>query len=309
MDRKAIAEYAVEHHGVFPQEYLSRVGVTPNTAARLVRSGEWQRLHEGVFIGATTPLSPEVRVTAALAAVPSAAIGLRTAAWVHGLSDGFSVLDLVVSVGGRTRLRGATIHQSALPDDDVVCRRGWRTTSLERTLIDLGKVESAGNLQRLMEDAVLTRRTTLSRIEAVFAARAACGRSGIARTRQVLEALDRSAPTGSVLEDRFLRMVRETGLPMPILQARFDWLDCGRARVDFWFPVARLIVELDGRRFHLRCAQFERDRRRDLLAAARGIRTIRLTHHQLTAERDEVVAALRAALASESRPSGAHLHR
>ena len=46
---------------------------------------------------------------------------------------------------------------------------GWRTTSLERTLIDLGKVESAGNLQRLMEDAVLTRRTTLSRIEAVFA--------------------------------------------------------------------------------------------------------------------------------------------
>ncbi len=139
MDRKAIAKYAVEHHGVFAQEYLSRVGVTPNTAARLVRSGEWQRLHEGVFIGATTPLSPEVRVTAALAAVPSAAIGLRTAAWVHGLSDGFSVLDLVVSVGGRTRLRGATIHQSALPDDDVVCRRGWRTTSLERTLIDLGK--------------------------------------------------------------------------------------------------------------------------------------------------------------------------
>lgn len=298
MDTARIANHARSHRGVFTQTFLETTGVDSSAAAREVRAGRWRRLHEGVFAAASTPDSPELLAEAALAALPTGALGLRAAAWVHdfGLSD--TTLEMAVPHFGRHRLTGVRIHQTQLPDAHVVRRRGWRVTSLERTLVDLGKVISADALQRCIEDQVAVRRTTLARVEALFGEVATRGRPGIARTRLVLARLDPTPPTESELEAMFWRLLVRRGLPLPERQVSFDWLGSGRGRVDFWYSDRRLIVELDGRRFHQRVAAFEADRRRDLVGLTRGIETVRITHRQLTNESAFVAGALRELLAA-----------
>lgn len=53
-------------------------------------------------------------------------------------------------------------------------------------------------------------------------------------------------------------------------------------RVDAVIPDWNLILEADGRAFHTKRADFERDRQRDNLAAAHGYRVMRFTHRALT---------------------------
>ncbi len=53
-------------------------------------------------------------------------------------------------------------------------------------------------------------------------------------------------------------------------------------RVDAVIPEWRLILEADGRAFHTKRADFERDRQRDNLAAAHGYRVMRFTYRALT---------------------------
>ena len=78
----------------------------------------------------------------------------------------------------------------------------------------------------------------------------------------------------------------------------FEWMGHERGRVDFWYPSHHLIVELDGRRFHMRAAAFERDRRRDQLALVNGARTVRFTHRQVSDDAEFVVTVVRSLLAA-----------
>ena len=60
---------------------------------------------------------------------------------------------------------------------------------------------------------------------------------GIARLRRILTQHTR---TDSDLERRFLRLVKQAGLPAPETQARVNG-----HRVDFYWPDLRLVVETD----------------------------------------------------------------
>lgn len=112
----------------------------------------------------------------------------------------------------------------------------------------------------------------------------------------VLERLDDEPPTESELEAMFWRLLERRRLQLPQRQASFDWLGDGAGRVDFWYPDHRLIVELDGRRFHLRVAAFEADRRRDQLGLMQGIATVRFSHRQVSTESPFVTTVMRSLL-------------
>jgi very-short-patch-repair endonuclease len=66
-------------------------------------------------------------------------------------------------------------------------------------------------------------------------------------------------------------------------------------RVDFVYPDARLIVEVDGRRFH-GPETFESDRRRDNAAQLVGWRVLRFTWRMVTEQPEYVVSSIRRAL-------------
>ncbi len=126
------------------------------------------------------------------------------------------------------------------------------------------------------------------------------GRRRLSTVRTILGAIDGQPPTESELEAMFVRLLERHRLPTPQRQVTFEWSEHESGRVDFWYPDRHLIVELDGRRFHLRNASFERDLRRGALALAHGERTVRFTHLQLTDDPNYVVRVLRSLLAESA---------
>ena len=98
--------------------------------------------------------------------------------------------------------------------------------------------------------------------------------------------------TRSEAEKRLRELVRSAGLPQPRMNVhRAGW------EVDAVWDDQRLVVEVDGRKFHSTPARFERDRRKDADLLLAGYRVLRVTWRRLTKEPREVVAILAGALA------------
>jgi very-short-patch-repair endonuclease len=113
------------------------------------------------------------------------------------------------------------------------------------------------------------------------------GRKGSGNLRSLLAQYHPLPETRSELERRFLRVCREAGLPPPAVNVPVAGLE-----VDFLWPAAGLVVELDGYAFHHDRASFERDRRRDATLQAAGYRVVRITHWRLANDAASVVAEL-----------------
>ena len=95
-----------------------------------------------------------------------------------------------------------------------------------------------------------------------------------ARTRRDL-GFDR-APTKSALERLFLRICRDHGIPRPEVNVKV-----GRYKPDFLWRDARLIVEVDGYRYHSDRSSFREDRARDRYFQGRGFKVLRFADEEL----------------------------
>ena len=96
----------------------------------------------------------------------------------------------------------------------------------------------------------------------------------------------------SKLEARFVRLIRDAGLPLPVTNK-----PAGGRRVDCRWPEFGLTVELDGYRYHRSRHAWERDRRREREARARGDEFRRYTYGDVNGEADATLAELRRLLA------------
>lgn len=95
-------------------------------------------------------------------------------------------------------------------------------------------------------------------------------------------------PDESALEQVLRSVLHGPDIPPVHWQAPFPGRSPGARRVDGLIPGWRVIIEGDGRAWHTRVDDFERDRRRDAEAAAAGLLTLRFTWYQLTDEADWV---------------------
>lgn len=102
----------------------------------------------------------------------------------------------------------------------------------------------------------------------------------------------------SMAEADLLDLIKRSGLPMPLFNAR---LIVGRRLVavaDAWWPKARVAVEVDSREWHLSPEEWEETIRRHARMTSHGILVLHFTPKQIRTERAEVVAMIRAALES-----------
>jgi very-short-patch-repair endonuclease len=146
----------------------------------------------------------------------------------------------------------------------VVIRKGLRTTSIERTLLDLAAIGEP--VSRLVAEAVAKRLTSIAKLRAYLERRS--GARGSARLRSCIE----GRQTRSDLEKEFVRWLEERELPVPPLNEPF-----GPFTLDGLWAEAGLVLEIDAFETHGTAHPFEADRLKDAYTASHGLRTIRVT--------------------------------
>jgi very-short-patch-repair endonuclease len=166
---------------------------------------------------------------------------------------------------------------------------GIPVTTIARTLLDLADVLSDQALKRAVDEAEYRRLLDMTALIATVDRNP--GRSG---ARLLKAAQGPIELTRSELEDRFLSLVRRRGWPRPRVNARLEGYE-----VDFYWPGAGVVVELDGFAAHGTRARFESDRRKDRALRRAGIDPIRLTAQALRYEEEAIAADLDAAFSRE----------
>ena len=216
-------------------------------------------------------------MAAVLACGPGAALSHRSAAHLHGLIDRSPSLPDVTTPRPGRAVKGMRRHRSRNLNG-VTRRNGIAVTTVARTLADLADVAPERVVARALRQADVLYGVTPSPIN---------GRRGAAR---LTGPPDRSR---SELERRFAALCRSAGIQEPEHNVRFAGLE-----VDFLWREQRLVVELDGWRYHRGRQAFEEDRARDRALARAGYRTLRFTHRQVADRPGDVARTVRAALAS-----------
>ena len=274
--------------GVVTHGQLLALGFSSSAMQRACSTGRLHRLHQGVYAVGHTALQREGRWLAAVWACGcGAALSCRSAGVLLDLRPSSrSTIEVTTTRRSRVAPVGVRLHGTArLAPNEVTVRSGVPVTTVSRTLADLAAVLGRRDLERTFERAealqVLDSREVLASVRC---------RPGAPAVRRILNAWEPPA-TRSELEVALLRLVVNSGLPRPAVNARV-----GEFEVDLLWREARLVAEADSIAFHLTRAAMERDRRRDAVLARDGYRVLRFTDRQVRRRPKEVTTAIRAAL-------------
>jgi very-short-patch-repair endonuclease len=155
---------------------------------------------------------------------------------------------------------------------DVTIHNGIPVTVPVLTVIDIARNPGV-NLERAVNEAD---RLDLVDPESLAAALDDFpSQPGVGRLRALLDKLT-FRMTDSELERRFLPLIADVGLPLPLTRQYVNGF-----KTDFFWPELRLVVETDGLRYHRTPAQQARDRVRDQAHLAAGFIPLRFTHWQV----------------------------
>lgn len=280
----AVAKLARTQHGAWSRRQALAVPMSPRSIHVRVRSGEWLRLDAAVFGHVAATPTWERSVMAAVLAEPWAVASHRSAAILHGL-DGFrrGRPEITILPGANARGRLAIAHRGVDVRTTVV--RGIPSVTLDQVFIDLAQVASEPRLRAALAAQADQRPTLLDSVRDRYCELAPRGGRNLRKLQAVLDRFGAGdVPTGSELEVQLARVMSDPRIPPISWQAPFPGRCAGAQRVDGLIPAWSLVIEGDGRAWHTRAEDFERDRRRDAEAAAAGLQTLRFTWFQLRHE-------------------------
>ncbi len=249
-----------------------KAGMSADAVKWAVRRGTWQQVYPGVYAAFTGQPGRRARLWAALLhAGEGAILSHETAAELIGLASGQSALINVTIPNGRRVVapRGVKIHITRHAGAKWRYAQGIPPHTLtDDTIIDL--VNAAASL----DDAVGWVTAGFARhLTSEWPLRQAiAARSRVRWRNQVEEVIGFAAGgTHSVLEFRYDRDVeRAHDLPAAARQVPFTKRDGSRGYRDRYYErYGRLVIELDGKRYHPDESRHH-DRARDNQAAARG---------------------------------------
>jgi hypothetical protein len=272
-------------HGVVTRGELLGAGISEDEIRHRVHTGALIREYAGVYrVGHQAP-SLEARYMAAVKACgEGAALSGRAAAYLLGLVKGRPPAPEVTAPTLR-RLKGVRTRRSRRLEA-TICR-GVPVTTPPRTLVDIAADTPEHELARACHEAGVRYRTTPGEVEAVLERRPRA--KGAAKLRRIQRGETKVAL--SKLEARFLRLLSEAGLPLPVTNR-----PAGGRRVDCRWAEHRLTVELDSYTYHHSRYAWEQDRRRERQARARGDEFRRYTWADVVEDPRYMLAELRALL-------------
>jgi very-short-patch-repair endonuclease len=284
---KVLARIGRRQHGVVTRKQLLAADVSSDEIRWRLRKGGLIRVHRGVYrVGHKAP-SIEARYHAAvLACGEGAVLSGEAAGYLWGLLKGTAPPPEVTAPTNR-RVKGVRTKRARSGETEATTRHGIPITTVPRTLVDLSSLLSSADLARACHEAGVLHGTTPRQVEAVLEHRP--NTPGAKQLRKVMHGEVHVTLSG--LERKFLKRLREAGMPEPVMNRK-----AGEKRVDCRWPQHKLTVELDSYRYHSSRHAWELDRRREREAHARGDDFRRYTRDDVFEDPEPMLAELRGLL-------------
>jgi very-short-patch-repair endonuclease len=286
-----MARLARRQKGNVTRAQLLNAGFSRTVIDRRVRRGSLHSRFPGVYLvghRAEPPLSREC--AALLYCGPRTMLSHRTASRVTDLpTPAFDAIEVTV-VGRRHRSRAGLIVYSIDAIEPHELRRdcGLPITSPSLTLLDLAGRVTRDELARALNEARVQDQVSDGELAATL--RAHPNRRGARALRELLQSEETEFVVESEAERLCLRLMIKDGLKPDSAGA-----EIGPYRVDFLYEAERLIVEVDGYRFHRTRQRFVSDRRRRAALMARGYEVFSITWADLVDRPRGAMTDLRAA--------------
>lgn len=289
-DRK-IEAIARRQHGAISRAQVFAAGGSDRIVHRRLAEGSWSRPISGVYVLRWSSGTWLRQCKIAELSVPGSAVAGHSAAALHEL-DGFrrGHIELVSAPNSSQRHPFATVHRYAGALTTKV--HGITVTSIAQTAFDLAISTRPWKLERAIDTAIQGRKLRVGELEERNHFYEGSRRPGLPRIRPLVQERtgDGWQPVESELEAIALDVLRRVpSAPRILVQAPVPWFAAMPGRVDFLLPDQRIVIEADGRRWHTRIADFDRDRWRDNQADAHDHRVMRFTWVHLNHFVDDVV--------------------
>jgi very-short-patch-repair endonuclease len=287
-----IARIAAVQHGAVCREQLLAAGLTSRMIELRVRKGLLVPVHRGVYLVAYASAPLREHSAALLACRPHAMLSRFTAASLLGLPVRPPVR-IQVTVVGRFRKPPAGVESHRivrLAPGELTYHEGLPMTSPSLTILDLAADLTRWRLAEVINEARVQGLVSDRDLAATLAAHP--NRRGRSALRALLSSERGPRITRSEAERRALATMRAHGIEPDETDVQI-----GPYRADFLFRRERLIVEIDGYRYHGTPKRFVGDRRRAAYLAGRGFMTFPLTWQDLGPNSARAMGDLRAALA------------
>lgn len=287
-----LREHLDAQSGAVARRQLLAAGWDDNDIRRLVRRRELVRVHPGVFVNHTGPLTWVNRAWAAVLFYGEAALCDVTA--LHRAGDPIHVA--IEHPRNGAALVGVRLHRVRRLEGRVLWNAAPPRLRVEEAALDVaGRAGSLADAVEVVMAVCRRRSTTPGRLLETLAQRGRTPRG--VELRAVLT--DAQSGVQSVLERAYIRNVeRRHGLPAGRRQVR-EVTAAGVVYRDVLYEDYGIVLELDGLRWHETSAVRSADHDRDLEVAADGRITVRLGWRQ--AERHPCRTAARLATVLQRR--------
>lgn len=181
---------------------------------------------------------------------------------------------MVVARTWGTKHRGVTAHRHpSLRDDEVIEHDGIRTTTVARTVLDLGAVLPPTALRKAVAQADVLHRFDRRAVERLLERHP--NHRGCRPLRQLLGAWAEPDRTRSPQEEAFPDLCVRFGFPQPVMNAELLGME-----VDAVFFDERVAVELDSYAFHSGAIQIENDHEKRARLVAAGWTVLAYSYRQ-----------------------------
>lgn len=297
------------------QQARIRAGLTDRQIHGRVQSKRWRRLQRNVYLAAGVPPSWEQSLLAAqlsarteqvvagsktvrLEELDDAVVSGRSALLLHGCTrmGRPDQHELLVHRQRVPPVNGTVIRRTgSLPAEDVTLVHGIPTLAVPRLCVELCGQLPEVELMAVVDDLLGGGRRDLRTEVHKRAEEMMHGKAGVRRLVSLTDS-DGASNFRSWLERHAASLMVAAGIPPAIWNLEiFD----GRELVgigDAVWPDCRVIVELDGLRFHSSAEQRRRDNRKDRRLGSMGWLVLRYTWLDMVERPDEVTAEITAAL-------------
>lgn len=270
---------AGKQQGAFSRKQAFAAGASERFVTRRLAEKRWIRAAPAVYVLASSQGTWLRQCKVAELSVDDGAIAGHTALVLHGV-PGFKGggIELWTPVNSNVRSPVARIHRYA--GAALTSVKGMRVTTVAQALFDISMTRGLWTVERAIDGSLLERRVTVDDLVERLQFYEGSRRPGLPKLRPLIEERREEGwtPPTNELEALLYKMLAELpGQPRVDRQAAMPWRRAEPLRVDALLPDHKLIIEADGRRWHTRVKDFDRDQWRTNEAVAHGFSVMHFT--------------------------------